>query len=142
MNEPPSFNHGAFRWVIVAPSYNVGVNWREKAAKSFDLGAIRRVIAPPNCDVGENSRIIGAKSIVVEAKNLDFVENLKETADSNIKHPPESQPFVLFLPRAEILAPGALQIIRVRDAHHVGGPPEEVFRLDEMVTLNGFHGFR
>ena len=42
-------------------------------------------------------------------------------------------------PRAEILAPGALQIIRVRDAHQVGGPPEEVFRLDEMVTLNGFH---
>ena len=29
---------------------------------------------------------------------------------------------------------------RVRDAHQVGGPPEEVFRLDEMVTLNAFHG--
>ena len=34
--------------------------------------------------------------------------------------------------------PGALQIIRVRNAHQVGGPPEEVFRLDEMVT--SFHG--
>lgn len=42
-------------------------------------------------------------------------------------------------PRAEILAPRALQIIRVRDAHQVGRPPGKVFRLDEMVTLNGFH---
>jgi len=29
---------------------------------------------------------------------------------------------------------------RVRDAHQVGGPPEEVFQLDEMVILHGFHG--
>jgi len=42
-------------------------------------------------------------------------------------------------PRAEIVAPGALQIIRVGDFHQVGGPPGEIFRLDEMVTLNGFH---
>src|SRR6266511_1655419 len=41
-------------------------------------------------------------------------------------------------PRSEILAPGAIQIIRVRDAHQVGGPPGEVFRLDEMVIR--FHG--
>src|SRR6266487_3067646 len=44
-------------------------------------------------------------------------------------------------PRAEILASGALQIIRVRDLHQVGRPPGEVFRLDEIITLNGFHGF-
>ena len=24
--------------------------------------------------------------------------------------------------------------------HQVGGPPEEIFRFDQMVTLNGFHG--
>jgi len=42
---------------------------------------------------------------------------------------------------AEILAPGALQIIRVRDLHQVGRSPEEIFRLDQMVTFNGFHGF-
>ena len=37
------------------------------------------------------------------------------------------------------MAPGALQIIRVRDFHQIGGPPEEIFRFDQMVTLNGFH---
>ena len=42
-------------------------------------------------------------------------------------------------PRAEILAPGALQKIRIGDFHQVGRPPEEVLRLDEMVTLNRFH---
>src|ERR1017187_2452365 len=36
-------------------------------------------------------------------------------------------------PRCEIFAPGALQIIRVRNAHQVGQPPMEVVRLDEMV---------
>ena len=35
--------------------------------------------------------------------------------------------------------PVRFQIIRVGDFHQVGGPPEEVFRLDEMVTSNGFH---
>src|SRR6185295_18144477 len=47
------------------------------------------------------------------------------------RQPPESG--------AEIFAAGALQIIRVRDPHQIGRPPEEVFRLDEMVTFNGFH---
>src|SRR5205807_6801583 len=44
-------------------------------------------------------------------------------------------------PRAEILASGALQIIRVRDAHQVGGPPVQVARRDEVVTLDAFHEF-
>src|SRR5437667_1399409 len=35
--------------------------------------------------------------------------------------------------------PVRFQIIRVGDFHQVGGPPGEIFRLDEMVTLNGFH---
>ena len=42
-------------------------------------------------------------------------------------------------PRAHVLAPGALQIIRIRDVHQVGGPPGKVFGLDEMVTLYRFH---
>ena len=43
-------------------------------------------------------------------------------------------------PRAKIVAPGALQVIRVWDFHQVGGPPKEIFRLDQNITLNGFHG--
>jgi len=43
-------------------------------------------------------------------------------------------------PGTEVVALGALQIIRVGDFHQVGGPPGKIFRLDEMVTLNGFHG--
>ncbi|HEY5893685.1 MAG TPA: hypothetical protein VIT91_10680, partial [Chthoniobacterales bacterium] len=42
----------------------------------------------------------------------------------------------------QILAPGAFHPAgagRVRDLHQIGRPPEEVFRLDEMVTLDGFH---
>ena len=42
-------------------------------------------------------------------------------------------------PRAEILAPGALQIIRVRDASSGWTAASEIFRLDEMVTLKSFH---
>ena len=36
--------------------------------------------------------------------------------------------------------PVRFQIIRVGDFHQLRGPPGEIFRLDEMVTLNGFHG--
>src|SRR5437879_569436 len=43
-------------------------------------------------------------------------------------------------PRAQVLAPRALQIIRIRYLHQVGWMPREVFRFDEMVTLDGFHG--
>ena len=42
-------------------------------------------------------------------------------------------------PCTDIYAPGALQVIRVRDFHQVGRPPEEILRFDQMVTLNGFH---
>jgi hypothetical protein len=48
------------------------------------------------------------------------------------RQPPESG--------AEIAAPGSLQIIRVGDFHQVGEPPREIFRLNQMVTLNSFHG--
>src|ERR1700758_2963892 len=40
-------------------------------------------------------------------------------------------------PRAEILAPRALQKVRVRDAHEVGWPPAEVFR-DRMCLCSVF----
>jgi NADPH-dependent 2,4-dienoyl-CoA reductase/sulfur reductase-like enzyme len=43
-------------------------------------------------------------------------------------------------PRAQILAARALQIIRVRNFHQVRRPPVQVFRLDEVITLNRFHG--
>ena len=42
-------------------------------------------------------------------------------------------------PRAKILAACALQIIRIRDLHQVRRPPVQIFRLDEVITLNGFH---
>jgi len=42
-------------------------------------------------------------------------------------------------PRAHIFAAGALQIIRVRDFHQIRRPPVQVFRLDEVITLNRFH---
>src|SRR5438552_1034584 len=43
-------------------------------------------------------------------------------------------------PRAHILAAGALQIIGVRDFHQIRRPPVQVFQLDEVITLNRFHG--
>ena len=42
--------------------------------------------------------------------------------------------------RSHVLASSSLQVIRIRDLHEVGGPPEKVFRLDEMVALDGVHG--
>jgi hypothetical protein len=45
-------------------------------------------------------------------------------------------------PRAEILAPGAFQIIRVRNLHQVGRPPMQVVRFDQSVAGDGFHAVR
>ena len=42
-------------------------------------------------------------------------------------------------PRAEILAPSALQIIRIRNFHQVRRPPVQVFWLDDVITLSRFH---
>ena len=43
-------------------------------------------------------------------------------------------------PRTNIFAARALQVIRVRDFHQVRWPPVQIFRLDEVITLNRFHG--
>ena len=43
-------------------------------------------------------------------------------------------------PRADIFAARSLQVIRVRNFHQVRWPPVQIFRLDDVITLNRFHG--
>lgn len=44
--------------------------------------------------------------------------------------------------RPQDFAPGALEIIRVWNLHQVGRSPMEGVRFDEMITLDGLHGWR